>query len=172
MVFGLGTRDARPSTIPSKDLERALSIFCKAPAPDTKSGAKTRISTDSFHHITGLLRHLEFQEGLKGWSRRPRTYTVLRNINRLDAMQTFIDLELKDISLPYSKDTLSGILQDSEAQKDFLRFQECVLTRASDLEKAPEGDHVHFAKDEGDKHFHVVRHLGSGGFGYVTLLLR
>ena len=169
MLFNWGQRDHQPANIPLKDLERALSKFCTPGPPDSRAGSKSCLSNENFDHIAGLLKHLEAHKDFEGWSTRPRTYTVLRNIGRLDTMQRFIDLHLKDISFPYSMESISQALVDNTAQSDFLSFQHHVLTRAMEIERGLEGQHVHFGKN-GDRHFNVIKHLGTGGFGYVRAL--
>lgn len=173
MFFGWKSRDVQEAVtpIPLEDIEKALSWYCTLPAVDSaRPHGKVRFSDESIHHVAGLLEHLEWRHGRTGWKLRPRIYTVLRNIGRLDAMQAFVDRDLRDISLPYSDATLPDVLRERRSRVAFLHFQEHVLTDASKLEMGPEGGHVHFDKNGGNDHFHLMKHLGSGGSGYVSLI--
>ncbi|KAL8877493.1 MAG: hypothetical protein Q9198_004501, partial [Flavoplaca austrocitrina] len=100
-----------------------------------------------------------------GWSDRPRTYTVLRNIKRLDLFQSFIDLGLNDIAFPYTIEKLPDLINEDDLRRQFLRHQRYILTTASHLE---DGQHAH--TKNGDDLFHLVRHLGRGAFGSVDLV--
>ena len=154
--------DPVPLSLPLEDVERGLKDRCAVPARDPKAPDKPHIPNSNFKQIRSLLQHLESHRGLIGWSARPRLYTILRIINRLDAMQTFINHQLLDYSLPFSLANIPHELGDS--RRDFIRVQDLVLTDARELEKGIEGQHVRFSKS-GDEHFHRVRELGSGGFG-------
>jgi hypothetical protein len=151
--------------IPTEDIERALSKYC-AP-PSQQKGRAKQIPPENFQNITNLLRDFELHNGLQGWSRRPRTYTILRNINRTGDMQFFID-DHTDMSLPYTLATLPAKFSDEQARQQFLGFQDHVLTPARELEQGDNGRHVHFP-GSADQHFHFVRKLGRGGFGYVNI---
>lgn len=161
--FGFRPKQDEPALIPLPDLEKALSQYCTPPPLDNKSSSRPCITDGAFQHIASLLQHFESHKGLKGWSRRPRTYTVLRNIGRLDLFQEFIDLELKDISFPYSIEKLPRVLEDDTVCSNFMAAQHYVLTDASHLENGPDGRHA--LTKSGDDLYHVVRHLGRGGFG-------
>lgn len=153
-------RSVEQTLIPLNDLENALSQYCAPPPPDKKTGSVGSISDSTFKHITELLNHLESHRGYQGWKTRPRTYTVLRNIDRLDLFPHFIDRDVKDIAFPYTLDKLPDLIQDDDSRDKFLRHQKYVLTDASQLE---EGRHA-FTKNGADI-FHLVRHLGRGGYG-------
>ena len=81
------------------------------------------------------------QVGKPQWSYRPRTYAVLRMIDRMDLFDTFILDGLKDIAFPYSDSRLPNSLNPT-AKAKFLQAQNSVLTKASDLEKS-DGRHRH-----------------------------
>lgn len=149
------------------ELEKALSQYCTPPTPDKVTGQPSNISDATFKRITDLLEHLESHQSCRGWSVRPRLYTVLRNIGRLDLFQRLIDLGLKDISFPYTVEKLPDFLQEDSLRDGFLKHQKHVLTDASQLEK---GRHA-YTKNADDL-FLVVKHLGSGGYGYVALYIR
>src|SRR5579862_2396276 len=103
------------SLIPPHLVESGLRKFCALPPPHKESSRDKRNSSDgrsdrltehpeipseNFSHITNLLTHLERHRGVQGWSERPRTYTVLRNIGRVDDMRIFVEAGLTDIWLP------------------------------------------------------------------------
>ncbi|KAI9879715.1 MAG: hypothetical protein M1830_007500 [Pleopsidium flavum] len=150
------------NTLPLDDSEKALDSWCAIPVGDGRASGKPRISNSSFKHIATILENYESRKGLAGWSYRPRIYTVLRNIDQVDAMQMFIRHGLMDFSLPFALETLPQELGESRVK--FIEYQEYVLTEARELEKGIDGKHVHFAK-EGGEHFYVHRLLGSGAFG-------
>lgn len=116
-----------------------------------------------------LARLLELS-GKKSWSLRPRTYTILRIINRLDAMNAFVSEGLYDISIPYSVRTLPDVLKNPSARAKFFEVQPLVLCQQASAVESGESRHRHFAED-GDIHFVPVRELGSGGFGDVHHVL-
>lgn len=151
-----------PGRIHEEDLEKALSQFCAPPAFDRKTGLQPSISDSAFKRIAELLIHLEAHRRLHGWSDRPRTYTVLRNLNRLDLFPHFINLGLNDISFPYTIQKLPDVVQGDDLTDRFLRHQRYILTNASQLENGR-----HALTKNGDDLFRLVRHLGRGGFGYV-----
>ncbi|KAL9037338.1 MAG: hypothetical protein Q9180_003775 [Flavoplaca navasiana] len=147
------------------DIEKALSQFCAPPAFDKKTTSQPSISDNTFQRISGLLTHLQAAHHSHGWSDRPRTYTVLRNIKRLDLFQSFIDLGLNDIAFPYTIEKIPELLHEDGLRREFLRHQKYVLTTASHLE---DGQHAH--TKNGDDLFRIVRHLGRGAFGSVDLV--
>ena len=159
--FG-GTR--KPEPIPRDEVDRALQRLCTPPVCDRRR-SKISIDDETFHRISGLLKHLEPHIEAEGWSLRPRTYTVLRNIGRLDLMPEFINLGLKDYSFPYSVEKIPEVLTDDSWKEKFMNAQKYVLTEASQLENGPEGRHAHTKK--GEDLFHFYEHLGSGGYGSV-----
>lgn len=154
-----GARGLETAPIPASDLERALSQSCAA-SKDVKSGPRSHITDEDFRRIAGLLRHLEAHHGSSGWSDRPRTYTVLRNIGRTDLMEVFIKLGYQDYSFPYSSDKLPEALGDDALRDKFIKAQRAVLTDAIHLEN---GHHAY--TKNGDDIFTFIRHLGRGGYG-------
>lgn len=154
---------AESALIPLPDLEKALLQYCTPPPSKTKSSSGPFITDEAFQHIASLLQHLESHNRREGWSKRPRTYTVLRNIDRLDLFQQFINLGLNDISFPYSREKLPKVLKDDLVCSNFMAAQQYVLTDATQLENGPDGRHT--ITKNGDDLYHVIRHLGRGGFG-------
>ena len=158
------TRKPEPTLIPREEVDRALHRLCTPPIHD-KRGSKISIDDETFHRISHLLKHLESHIKERGWSSRPRTYTVLRNIERVDLMPEFISLGLKDYSFPYSVEKIPEVLIGDSSREKFMDAQDYVLMEASQLENGPEGRHAHTKKGEDLFHFH--KHLGTGGYGSV-----
>jgi hypothetical protein len=151
----------QPQVPTREDIEKALNHFCTPPLLPIGYGV---IESGRFINISGLLKDLEFYTGSQGWSFLPRIYTILRNIQCLQAMQGFIDRRLTDYALPFSEDSLPRAFPDEQYRAKFLNFQSCVLTKAIDLEKGEDGKHLWFNGD-GDVHFCSRRQLGNGGAG-------
>jgi hypothetical protein len=119
-------------TLSIADFERAMAVLF------IPIEAKLAQFVDSdFDMISRLLG----QVGKPQWSYRPRTYAVLRMIDRIDLFDTFILEGLKDIALPYTDSRLPTSLSLT-ARSKFLQAQDLVLTKASDLEKS-DGRHRH-----------------------------
>lgn len=160
--FGGRRTSSTPNTLPINDIEKALQSLCRVPGPDTRTKLPSRILDSSFRDISGLLQQYESHKGAIDWHRRPRIYTVLRIIDRLDVMNLFVSQNYMDSDIPFPPHLLPLELGDSKGQ--FLAIQDRCLTTAIDLEKGVDGKHLHFS-GSGDDHFHVYRHLGSGGYG-------
>ncbi|KAL8812321.1 MAG: hypothetical protein Q9200_001127 [Gallowayella weberi] len=160
-------RNNDPSRIQVGDIEKALSQLCAPPATDKKTGSRSSISDTTFKRIAELLNHLEAHQSSHGWRDRPRTYTVLRNIDRLDLFPQFIDHGLSDISFPYTIEKLPDLIQEDSLKDKFLRHQKYILTDASQLE-----DGVHALTKNGDDLYSLIRHLGRGGQGADQAILK
>jgi hypothetical protein len=128
------------------------------------------LSTPGHHPLPDFIypriaRLLELA-GKHAWGLRPRTYTLLRLIDRLDAMVAFTSEGLFDVSLPYNERTLPDGLKAPSARAKFLELQPLVLSeQATDIENG-DGRHRHFGID-GDNYFVQIRPLGKGAFGEV-----
>ena len=109
----------------------------------------------------GVAKNIEETIQKKEWARRPRTYFILHQINRLDVMEAFIAQGLNDTSLPYKgRRNLpeSFSVYESEA---FLKWQEVV---DSDLLHFEEGRHIYVPN--GDIFFDIKKPpLGTGSQG-------
>lgn len=145
--------------LPIDDIEKGLQSFCVVPGPDAKS---KQIPNSSFREISNLLKQYENHDRSLLWHHRPRIYTVLRLIRRLDVMDHFVSQHYMDSNLPFLSHLLPETLGDSK--NHFLAIQERCLTSAIDLEKGVEGKHMLF-NGNGDEHFHIEKFLGSGGYG-------
>jgi serine/threonine protein kinase len=137
-----------------------LSTFAPSLSDATNSRAPTAYPDDVFDKVAKYL----VQAGKQQWSLRPRTYIVLRLINRLDSMPAFILDGLFDIAFPYTYNRLPASLSPG-TRNAFLEQQSVVLSKAGDLE-VEHGRHRHFPSTA-ESNFVVVKQLGSGFFGVV-----
>lgn len=147
------------------DVDDLLGRLC-CPPRTASSDKSPRIESEKFVEITKLLKTIDKQNGRSGtsaWAMRPRTYTVLRNIARLDLLDDFSQEGLTDFNLPYSHHTLPDFVQGPELREGFFRSQSYVLTDARGFEE-PGGPHVSI-DGKAQQHFHHKRDLGQGGFG-------
>ena len=122
-----------------EDYALAIAGFEKAMAvlfPATEA-ERLQFADSDFDMMSQLLT----QVGKPQWSCRPRTYAVLRMIDRIDLFDTFLLEGLKDIAFPYTESRLPNSLTPATKTK-FLQAQNLVLTKASDLEKSG-GRHRH-----------------------------
>lgn len=104
----------------------------------------------------GLERDVQNPE----WTSRPRTYFILVQIRRIDAMDAFIAQGLNDTSLPYrGRSSLPRTLEVNEAEQ-FLRWQHAVVSDTLYLEQ---GKHIRLAN--GDLLFDIGKKLGIGSKG-------
>lgn len=88
---------------------------------------------------------LEAEVQKREWTNRPRTWFILNQIKRLDAMEAFIIQGLNDTSLPYKgRSSLPNTLNVYEAN-DFLRWQNSVV---SDVLQLEQGKHVRIANGD------------------------
>jgi hypothetical protein len=138
-----------------------LGSLCDCPDPSTISS----IIPDS--RFEDIARVLATEVQSPSWVSRPRTYFILWQIKRVDAMESFIAKGLNDTSLPYSsRRSLPETLTPYEAG-DFLKWQGLVFCDVLHLEK---GKHVSISN--GDTLFEQTRtQLGVGSQGYVSISL-
>jgi hypothetical protein len=120
------------SNLSIADFERAMAALFRPP-----EAKQSQFADSDFNMMSRLLT----QVGKPQWSYRPRTYAVLRIIDRIDLFDTFILEGLKDIAFPYTDSRLPTSLSPTTKAK-FLEAQNLVLTKAFDLEKS-DGRHRH-----------------------------
>lgn len=114
--------------------------------------------------FTDISSRLDAEVQKREWTNRPRTWFILNQIKRLDAMEAFIIQGLNDTSLPYKgRSSLPNTLNVYEAD-DFLRWQKSVI---SDVLQLEQGKHVRIAN--GDVLFESRRKLGVGSQGSVNI---
>jgi L1 cell adhesion molecule like protein len=130
------------------------------------SGTARESFTDAqFERISTFLRN----SGQAAWSKVPRLYTVLRLIDQLDAMESFIAQDITDIWFPFTPSTLPSTLQPS-TWTSFLDAQQVVLSKGFRLEKGADRKHAHFSQDE-PLPFQVIGRLGRGKHGSVDKVM-
>ncbi|KAI9764123.1 MAG: hypothetical protein M1840_008683 [Geoglossum simile] len=144
------------SSLSVSDFERAMTVLFSAAEAN-----QSRFADSDFDKMRRLLAQVGKPPQ---WCDRPRTYTVLRMIDRIDLFDTFISDGLKDIAFPYANSRLPHSLSPT-AKAKLLQAQNLVLTKASDLEKS-DGRHRHLDQDA-DAHFIILKILGRGGSGEV-----
>lgn len=142
----------------TEEFENAISSLIASTSDETSS--RTRFDDNVFDKVSNLLACV----GRRDWSLRPRTYALLRMINRPDYMHHFVHHGLKDIYLPYDQKRLPSFLDDVSRHM-FMEKQSGVLTKANDLE-LENGRHRHF-NASADRYFHILGTLGKGKFGVV-----
>jgi hypothetical protein len=87
------------------------------------------------------IRDLLFKMDRRSWSARPRTYTVLRMMEKeTEWMDKFVEQDLLDIRFPYDALTLPLIIRIPTDRRKFLEKQAFVLTGAKVMET---GSHAH-----------------------------
>jgi serine/threonine protein kinase len=163
-VSGQGSKAATGGPLSLNEFERAMGQLFPLAIEDGRPSARRAFNDSELQRISRLLE----LSGKPTWALRPRTYSVLRFISRLDAMDSFIAEGLCDISFPYSEKTLPEVIQSQASRSKFLEFQPLVLltqVQAADVENDL-GRHRHFAQD-GNVFFQPIRSLGTGGFGEV-----
>ena len=149
------------------DTDKALDELCRPPR-DKNTNARQRIPDSKFRDISDVLKHYGALKKTQGWHLRPRIYTVLHQIGRLDVMGGFLSAGLTDSCIPFGGNDLPDQLRESKRR--FIQFQDYVLTTAKDLELGIEGRH-RFLDPTGDDHFWNLGLLGSGGSGDVDKVL-
>lgn len=135
-----------------------LEVLCHAPEAGTSTTKPSVIPESTFDAIS---KALETEVQKKEWTSRPRTYFILLQIRRIDAMEAFIAQGLNDTSLPYkSRSSLPAALNIGEANQ-FLQWQDRVVSDTIHLEQ---GKHVRI--NDGDTLFEAARkRLGVGSQG-------
>lgn len=152
------------SHAPAAEFEVVVSSLLSTYAPSASDATDSRASTAYPDDVFDKVAKYLIQAGKQQWSLRPRTYIVLRLINRLDSMPAFILDGLLDIAFPYTYNRLPASLSPG-TRNAFLEQQSVVLSKAGDLE-IEHGRHRHFPSTA-ESNFVVVKQLGSGYFGVV-----
>ena len=160
-AIGNRINDLTSGFISLSDFNRALNRII--PPSIGKEGPPPRdpFRDADFIRIQELLR----LHGKSEWSLRPRTFTLLRMTESVDAIDAFIADHLSDFSLPYTEENLPNAVKGDKARSRFLDLQNLVLrTHAADLEKG--GNHL-YCPQSADDYFQSLKELGDGGFGQV-----
>ncbi|KAL8793110.1 MAG: hypothetical protein Q9195_004316 [Heterodermia aff. obscurata] len=140
----------------------SFEVLCRSPEADGSTIKAPLIPESRFEEIAKLL---EADVQKKEWSSRPRTYFILWQIKRIDAMEAFIGQGLNDTSIPYkSRQSLPSALDVGEAFQ-FLQWQDKVVSDTLHLEQ---GKHVQIS--DGDVLFESQRRrLGVGSQGTTVV---
>lgn len=161
VTMSMDATAAAPASASALSIEGLEKVVMPVFESISRAAAKNDVLGESvFDKISGLLRLV----GKHAWADRPRTYTILRLTNRVDAMSFFVHNGFLDIQLPYSDCRLPAELT-RESRQLFLEKQAVVLTGANELELET-GRHRHL-KVDGDTFFSIVDYLGAGKFGRV-----
>ncbi|OAL48129.1 hypothetical protein IQ07DRAFT_114453 [Pyrenochaeta sp. DS3sAY3a] len=150
----------------SRELEASLlqRWFPASPPGSSVVAQPTRFSETDLRGISDVLQRV----GRGTWSRIPRIFTVLRLLDRLDAIDHFLAQAISDVYFPFTHRTLPQSLNPSIAH-DFLQLQRVVLSTALDLERET-GRHRHFSSTN-DVPFIKVEDLGKGAYGFVDRVI-
>ncbi|KAL4919219.1 hypothetical protein BDW62DRAFT_46982 [Aspergillus aurantiobrunneus] len=166
LLKGIGRAVQRQEKDATENGDLPLDRLCEPPEQWWEDNPP-RINAWKFNAIAKLLetsdkaqdRHLSHS-----WSKRPRLYTVLRNIGCLNLLDQFASYKFTDYNLPFNEVTLPGFVHDEEVRQAFLLHQRYVLTDTHHLEDG--GPHM-FLDESADVYFHHVHDLGQGGYGAV-----
>jgi serine/threonine protein kinase len=148
------------NTVLAESAERSIELLLAPYLAPSQATRKAFTETD-IRQISDGLRRM----GKDSWSRVPRLYTILRMVNQVQVIDSFVAQGVSDIWFPFSLKTLPEILRAPSSRFEFLEAQDLVLTKAFDLERE-DGKHRHFSKAE-DVPMRKLEELGKGGFGYV-----
>lgn len=127
-------------SISAQDFEQCVADLLTE-ASEQEMGLKRPYSDDVMTRIADLLSAV----GKERWAERPRTYLVLRLIEKVKSMDDLVLDGFKDIDFPYTELTMPPSIIESGAQRAFLNAQRYVLSeRSADLVRG--GKHRHFGK--------------------------
>jgi serine/threonine protein kinase len=148
----------------AESAERSIELLF-APYFGPQQARRTTLSELDVRQLSDGLRRI----GKDSWSKVPRLYAVLRMINQVQVIDSFITQGVSDIWFPFSHKSLPDTLRSPSSRFEFLEAQNLVLTKAFDLERE-DGKHRHFSKAE-DIPLKKIEELGKGGFGYVDRVI-
>ena len=122
-----------------------------------------RLFTETdIRETTNLLQRTSSRDA---WSRIPRIYIVLRVIDRLEHIKTFIAQGITDVWFPFSQTSLPQGFQPLTARLDFIEAQSTVCNKkALNLERGT--GHGHF-RDATEVPLRKIGELGKGAYGFV-----
>ena len=155
------SRRGPPSRPPKEDIERALAQYMVIPPHEPGSDREPVISDASFHSIARYLGMLPDPKVAEHAKQRPRIFTILSLIGRVDAFSAFVKSDLTDFYLPLPEEELPPSL--GRDKSEFMKTQNHCLTDGKDLEKGENGRHV--VCNSSQPYFVAMHELGSGGFG-------
>jgi hypothetical protein len=133
---------ATSTTLSAEKFEEELSLMLKI-ASSQRMGIDKPFSDDVILRIGDMLCSM----GKQAWGERPRTYLVLRLINEVRAMETFVFEGFKDIDFPFTEKTIPECIRSTSSRHNFLQKQRYVLSsRSVDLVQG--GRHHHLGKQD------------------------
>lgn len=146
------------SSSPASNSGGKLSDLLRQANAAMGTGKMTKLPDSLFDLIAKNLKETVQKEE---WTSRPRTWFILNQINRLDAMKAFIAEGLNDTSLPYKGRRDLPICLTYHEVDAFMKWQGVV---DSDVLHFEEGRHIHIT--DGDVFFDIKRPaLGKGSQG-------
>jgi serine/threonine protein kinase len=145
-----------------KDFNRALAHYFPPSAGREEAPVVASFRDGDFLKFENLLQ----LSGKFEWSKRPRTFAILKMIGCTEALEGFIAEQKSDFYLPYTDYNLPSAVKGARNRNLFLSLQGRVLNQdAKDLVQ-PGGSHKHF-DSEPERFFIQHKELGHGGFGSV-----
>jgi hypothetical protein len=130
----MGLHRQRKSIPPGENesvIETVLANFCAIRV--LEDGTRQTISAETFRQISNCLNILDRDQGRSEqhlWASRPRTYTVLRNINALHLMDDYAREGYTDWHLPFSENNFPEFINNQTIEQQFLHHQQCAHKRA------------------------------------------
>lgn len=168
------SRESTPSVNTPQDPRTGIQAQAQGPrafnefSPESGWDTKSKYTDAEFENIASYLRNT----GHETWSRVPRIYTVLRLIDKVELVDTFLKHGMADIMFPFSPTNLPKALKQPHTNQ-FLETQVAVYSKALQLERGARLDdqkshrkHAHFSHSE-PLPFKVKGNLGSGAHGIV-----
>ena len=145
-----------------KEFNKALARHFPQSAGREEVPAVASFRDADFLYLENILR----LNGKFEWSKRPRTFAILKIIGCTEALEGFIAEQKSDFYLPYTEHNLPSAVKGAKHRNLFLSLQGRVLNQdAKDLVQAG-GSHKHFDSDP-ERFFIQMGELGHGGFGTV-----
>lgn len=157
----ISIRDQRPRRPPKEDFDEVLKMHMTIPSREPGSHCETVISDESFISIGRTLQHHGDEYIATHGPERPRIYTILHHIDRIDVFRSFVEAGITDFEIPIPEGELPGSLGPNRSA--FVQKQKHCLTDASEVEKGKNGRHLHC--NSSPPYFLSIRNLGSDGFG-------
>ena len=137
-ALGNKVNDLTSGFITAADFNRAINRIIPPPLPQDGPPPRDPLRDADFTRITDLLK----LHGKSEWSKRPRTFALLRMTGSTEVIEAFIADHLSDFSLPYTEQNLPNAVKGAQARARFLNLQNLVRTHAADLEKG--ASHMYF----------------------------
>jgi hypothetical protein len=125
------------TTLSVEKFEEEITLLLSS-AHAQRMGVEKPFSDDVILRVGGMLSSMEKHT----WSERPRTYLVLRLINEVRTMDTFVFEGFKDIDFLFTEKTIPKCIRSTSSRHYFLQKQRYVMSsRSVDLVQG--GRHHH-----------------------------